>query len=162
MKTSLRLIFVLAAVILIPVELCCVASSLETQGEVLQGLFQILIWGNVVWIAICWWLPRAAIVGLLCLAFLIIPYQVVLLGRLVRIDKEVMRIVDSRVQMRVNGKPFPKSLDDYKFADPSIREFIYSYSASEEGTNFGISYFVVQPGITHSYNFQGGWDYYPD
>jgi hypothetical protein len=162
MKASLRLIFVLAAIILIPVEHFCVASSLETQGEVLQALFQVLIWGNVLWIAMCWWLPRSALAGLLCLAFLIIPYQVVLLDRLVRIEKEVMRIVDSRVQMRVNGKPIPDSLDDYKFADPSIREFIYSYSASEDGTNFGISYFVVQPGITHSYNSKDGWNYYPD
>jgi hypothetical protein len=38
-----RLFFVVAALILVPVELLCAESSLETQGEVLQMFLRLMV-----------------------------------------------------------------------------------------------------------------------
>jgi hypothetical protein len=162
MKSWLRVIFLLAGVVLLPTEFYCVVSALETQGEVIQGLLWMLLWLNVVWMALFWWFPRLALGGLFAMGLLIMPYQVLLLDRLTRLNAEITRLVDSRLRLRTEGQPVPSTLDDYKFSDPQLRRFIGSYGVDENGRDFYISFFVVDPGISHSYNSKTGWFYYPD
>lgn len=152
----------LGLLVLIPTEIWCAQSALETQGEVMQALLGALVWSNVIWICLGVWSPRASLVALLVTALLIIPYQVFLLGRLTWLNTEMMQLVDARLRLRAEGKAIPATLDDFKFSDPDVKQFIHGYGASEDGKDFSISYFVVQPGITHSYSSKTGWFYYPD
>jgi hypothetical protein len=162
MRTSLRILFAVSGAVLLPSEFYCVSSALETQGEVMQGLLKLLLWANVIWVGLFWWFPRAALAGLLAMGLLILPYQVALLDRLARLNTEMMRLVDSRLRLQAEGKPIPLNLDDYKFADPRLRRFVYRYIVEENGRDFSLHYFVVQPGITHSFSSKTGWFYYPD
>lgn len=155
-------LFLFGLLVLIPTEYWCVQSALETQGEVMQAMLWALFWVNVVWIGIGAWSPRVAFIGLLVTALLIVPYQVFLLDRLTRLNSEMMQLVDARLRLRAEGKPIPPTLDDFKFSDPDMKRFIHGYGVSEDGKHFSISYFVVQPGITHSYSSKTGWFYYPD
>ena len=157
-----RLLFVAATIVLVPVELWCADSSLETQGEVMQALLTFLIALNVICAGLFWWFPRAALAGLLLLFALIVPYQVTLLNRLTRINNEVGRFVHERLQLRATGAPLPATIDDYKFKDPSLRRYFYSYILSEDARDFSIYYFVIDSGITHWYSSKDGWGYYPD
>ena len=160
-KTS-RFLFVATALVIVPVELLCAESAFETQGEVMQALLGFMVGLNLIPAILFWWRPRAAIAALLFLFALIVPYQVALLNRLTRINNEVVRIVDSRLRLRATGARLPVTLDDYAFKDPLVRGYIYSYTVSDDFTEFGFYYFIVQPGITHSYDSKRGWDYYPD
>lgn len=128
----------------------------------MQAMLGALIWSNVIWICVSGWFPRVALMGLLITALAIVPYQVSLLARLTRLNTEIMQLVDSRLRQRAEGKLIPPTLDDYKFSDPDVKRFIYGYGVEEGGRDFSISYFVVQPGITHSFSSKTGWFYYPD
>lgn len=154
--------FLLLGLFLLPTEYWCVTTALETQGEVMQGMLWGLAWLNVLWVLLSGWWPRAATIGMLVGALLIVPCQVALLGRLTRLNTEMMRLVDDRLRLRAEGKPIPPTLDDYEFSDPDVKRFVYDYHVEEGGKEFFISYFVVQPGITHSYSSKTGWFYYPD
>jgi hypothetical protein len=155
-------LFMLGLLVLIPTEIWCVQSALETQGEVMQAMLWTLFLSNAIWICLGGWFPRAASVGLLATALTIIPYQVFLLERLTRLNTEMMQFVDARLRLRAEGKPIPATLDDYEFSHPKMKRFIYSYKIMDDGKNFFLAYFVVQPGITHSYDSKTGWFYYPD
>jgi hypothetical protein len=162
MTTSLRILFAASGLVILPTEFYCVSSALETQGEVMQALLKMLLWANMLWVGLFWWFPRAAQAGLLAIGLLIMPYQVALLDRLTRLNAEMACLVDSRLRLRAEGKPIPLGLDDYQFSDPRLRRFVYSYKVEEDGRDFSLHYFVVQPGITHSYSSKTGWFYYPD
>lgn len=152
----------LATLVLIPTEIWCAQSALETQGEVKQAMLWALFWSNVIWGCLAIWSPRAALIALLAVALAIIPYQVFLLDRLTRLNSEMMHLVDARLRLRAEGKPIPTTLDDHMFSNPDVKRFIHGYGVSEDGKDFSISYFVVQSGITHSYSSKTGWFYYPD
>jgi hypothetical protein len=162
MRTSQRILFAASGTVLLPSEYYCVSSALETQGEVMQALLLMLFGANALWVGLFWWFPRAALAGLLAIGLLILPYQVALLDRLTRLNTEMTRLVDSRLRLRAEGKPIPLKLDDYKFSDPRLRRFVYSYIVEDDGRDFSLHYFVVQPGITHSFSSKTGWFYYPD
>jgi hypothetical protein len=162
MTTFLRILFAASGLVILPTEVYCVSSALATQGEVMQALLKMLLWANVLWVGLFWWFPRAALAGLLAIGLLIIPYQVALLDRLTRLNAEMARLVDARLRLRAEGKPIPLNLDDYTFSDPRLRRFVYSYKVENDGRDFFLHYFVVQPGITHSYSSKTGWFYYPD
>ena len=162
MRTSLRILFAASGMVLLPSEYYCVSSALETQGEVMQALLLMLFGANALWVGLFWWFPRAALAGLLAIGLLILPYQVALLDRLTRLNTEMTRLVDSRLRLRAEGKPIPLSLDAYEFSDPRLRRFVYSYIVEDDGRDFSLHYFVVQPGITHSFSSKTGWFYYPD
>jgi hypothetical protein len=162
MTTSLRILFAASGLVILPTEFYCVSSVLETQGEVMQALLKMLFWVNALWVGLFWWFPRAALAGLLAMGLLIVPYQVALLDRLTRLNAEMSRLVDARLRLRAEGKPIPLNLDDYKFSDPRLRRYVYSYEVEENGRDFSLHYFVAQPGITHSYSSKTGWFYYPD
>lgn len=115
MKNSLRIFFIAFGAVIVPTEVFCVSSAWETQGEVAQGLLQSMLWVNAVWIGMFWWFPRTALAGLLLIGLLIMPYQVVLLDRLTRLNTEVIRLVDSRLRLRNEGRPVPLTLDDEEF-----------------------------------------------
>ncbi len=162
MRTSPRILFAASGTVLLPTEYYCVASALETQGEVMQALLLMLLGANALGVGLFWWFPRAALAGLLASGLLILPYQVALLDRLTRLNTEMTRLVDSRMRLRAEGKPVPANLDDYQFSDPRLRRFVYRYIVEDDGRDFSLHYFVVQPGITHSFNSKTGWFYYPD
>ena len=153
----IRLLFVLAALVLVPVEIFCVWSSLETQGEVIEGLLRLMLGINLIPLALFWWRPQAALLVAVLLFALIVPYQLVLLNRLTRINNEVVRIVDSRLRFRATGTPLPVTLDNYTFKDPSVRQYIHSYTVSDDLSEFSLYYFVVNPGISHWYRSKDGW-----
>lgn len=103
-----------------------------------------------------------ALAGALAVALAIVPYQVALLSRLTWLNKEIMSLVDARLRLRAEGKPIPATLEDFEFSNPEVKRFIHSYQVEDAGRDFFVSYFVVQPGITHSYSSKTGWFYYPD
>jgi hypothetical protein len=162
MKRRLTILFLVGAAVLVPVEFLCVRSALETQGEVMQAALFVVLCGNLLCVPWLWRSPRVALIGLLVVGLLIIPYQVFLLDRLVRLNNEMIRLVDSRLRLRAEGKAIPATLDDFKFSDPKLRKFVWRYGVNDDCHEFWLEYFVVQPGITHSYSSDRGWFYYPD
>jgi hypothetical protein len=138
-----------------------VVTSLETQGEVMQAALRVLVWANISCAVAWWWSPRSALVGALTLGLLIIPYQLVLLDRLTRLNTEVMRLADARLRLQAQGKPAPLTLNDRELSNPRLRKWI-DYQVDENGRDFVFYYFVVDRGISHSYDSKTGWFYYPD
>jgi hypothetical protein len=159
---ALKISFLFAALLIVPVEWLCATAALETQGEVNQAALMVLVAANVLPIAFFKWFPRAAFSALLSLGLLIIPYQVTLMDRLIRLNFEMMRLVDSRTRLRLEGRSIPVALDDFRFSNSGLRKFVYHYDVAPDGKSFSVYYFVVQPGITHSYSSDSGWSYYPD
>ena len=153
----------LLLVVLVPVELICAAAAYETIGEVASAFYWfIIILGNGVVLVVA--LGSRAIAGTLALlvGLMIIPYQVVLMDRLSRIQTEAARIVAYAYETRLRTGAYPADLTGYTYADPPMRKFIQHYERSSWNGGFQLTYFVGTETASHWYSPDEGWMYYPD
>lgn len=155
--------FVLILVIIVPVEVFCGLLAYETIGEVTMGLYiMTIIVFNGLLCALAFRSRTAAMIGVLVVALLIIPYQIVLADRLLRVQAEVTRIVAYAYETRAATDTFPTDLSAYTYTDTAMQPFLQEYTLSEDGNRFLIRYYVGSEGTSHWYDSFTSWGYYPD
>lgn len=155
-------LFAAVCLLVFPTQLLCVDSAVETHGEVVQGLFRVLSVISVVAVLVFRFAPNFAFAAVLLVACTIIPYQVLLLNRLVQMEDAMKKIVHERTRLQVLGKEVPTEISAYEFSDHWLHRFVQSYIVDKDSGEFFVSYFIQNPGITRSYSSKTGWSYYPD
>jgi len=157
------LIFALLLGVLISLELLCAVLAYETMGAIISRLYAISIVGlNLLLIVLAFRYRVAATLGAVAVALLIIPYQVVLGHRLLRVQAEATRIVSYAYEQRVQGGVFPSDLAGYAFHDSEMKDYIQSYQLDAVGGRFTVYYRVGTESTSHWYSSTEGWGYYPD
>lgn len=148
--------------VLIPLEIACAFLAFETIGEVVSAAYLLAVALNGLFLFAAIWSRRAAVMAALALGLLIIPYQLVLGLRLLRVQAEASRIVDWAYEHRLAAGSFPKDLTSYIFNDAATRPYIQSYYLSRRHDEFTVLFCVGTTSTSHWYSSRGGWGYYPD
>jgi hypothetical protein len=118
MRKTESLLFILLMIILTPIEILCASLAYETIGEVVSRLYIVATVGvNLIFILLSLRSRIAAALGAVVLALLIIPYQVMLADRLVRVQAEAARIVAYAYEYRLETGDYPGDLSSYVFTD---------------------------------------------
>jgi hypothetical protein len=146
----------------VSVELVCAQLAYETLGEVDRGIYWMVIALNLPLLVLALWRMPAAGVGVLILALIIVPYQVVLADRLWRVQNEAAQIVHYVQQERLANGSYPADLSGYVYRDPDMARYIQAYQLSAERGGFLLTYRVGTVNTSHSYSPRHGWQYYPD
>lgn len=136
--------------------------TLYTEGEVMQGLFTVLLWATGVLacgLAFIRRTPAIAMVALL--GGLLLFWQAGEARKWTMIHEDVTAFVRYARETRAGGGAYPASVNSFTFAHPGTRAHIQGY---EVGTNGGyrLTYFMDDPGITYWYDSETGFGYYPD
>jgi hypothetical protein len=157
------LLFALLLGVLIPLELLCALLAYETLGQVTSSIYFIGIVGlNSLFIILALRYRAAAALSVVLLALLIIPYQVVLGQRLLRVQAEATQIVAFVFEQKVQSGAFPSDLSNYTFHDADMKAYIQSYQLDEVRAQFTVFYRVGTESTSHWYSSKTGWGYYPD
>jgi hypothetical protein len=160
LKGGRRLAFIL---ILFAAELLCAWAAYETIGETVCSLYCLaIVVGNAVILLISFTSRSVATVIAVILAAGIIPYQLVLVQRLVRVRAEAARIAAYAFDGKARTGQYPLDLSGYTFKDEYSRKYIQEYWASEEKDDFQVTFCVGTESTSHWYSPKDGWCYYPD
>lgn len=142
---------ILLAALLIPLEWGCAALAHHTIGEITSAGYYMLIFLNSIPLLVFFASRRLAVIGLLTIATLIVPYQLFLGVRWWRVHREAERIV---VHLQ-SGAPG----STYIFRDSGIRPFI---NIRAPGGKPDVDYWIGTPSTSHWYDPALGWCYYAD
>lgn len=153
--------FILLLCIVILLELLSALLAFQTLGEVFRTLYFAAVVLNAIFIVLAFRYPNTALIGILALALLIVPYQFWLTSRLWCLQNEAAAIVTYAYEEKLQSGEYPTSLDNFHFEDEAIaRHFHYQTGLSE--CEFFVSYYVGTPTTSHEYCAPQGWSYYPD
>ena len=157
--TQGRTLLVLFAVVL-PIEFGCGLLAFHTIGEIVSGLYRLLLLLNLVFLAVfVIGFRRSAFVTILLLAFCIVPYQVTLGIRWWLVHNEAVRVVEFATQAKSETGAFPVDLSAHRFRNTSVKQYVFY---SSESDRFRVSYYIGTPNTSHWCDNGGDWDYYPD
>jgi hypothetical protein len=160
---SETLLFILLVGTLIPLEIICALLAYETLGEITSQLYFISVIGiNLLLVMLAFRYRTIATLGIVGLALLIIPYQVILGNRLIRVQAETTRIVSFVYEQNAQNGTFPTDLSKYTFHDMETKAYIQSYELDAENKHFMVFYRVGTESTSHWYSSKDGWGYYPD
>lgn len=134
-------------------------NTLYTEGEVMQGLYWVLVWTNIPIVLLALWKPRIGIWAAFGLGALLLPWQAFENRKWAQIHEEVISIVRYVDTQKKTAGEYPKTIDGYKFQRPWIGERV-SYGTSTGACR--ISYFMDDPGISYWFDSDSGFGYYPD
>ena len=158
-RRGLIITLVLLAV-LVPIEFGCGLLAYHTIGEISGGLLRLLLLLNLAFLAaFALGSRRFAIIGILALAFCIVPYHVSLGVRWWLIHEDAAAIVEFAERTRIESGEFPIDLAAYEFRHASIKGHI-SYRRRPQ--TFQVSYHIGTTSTSHWYDHGEQWQYYPD
>ncbi len=106
--------------------------------------------------------PYLAVLAVLALFVVIVPYQALLGHRLLVLQDEAGGVVSYLYDARLRTSEYPADLSGYSFRDPSLRPFFQEYRRDADLGGFGLYWYVGTPNSSHSYTPRQGWGYYPD
>lgn len=162
-RSETIIVFVLLLGVLIPLELLCALLAYETIGEITSSLYVIGVIGlNSLFIVMAFRYRTVATLGVVVLALFIIPYQVILGQRLLRVQAEVTHIVSYAYEQRIHSSAFPSDLSGYAFHDTAMEVYIQRYQLDQTQEQFTVFYRVGTENTSHWYSSTDGWGYYPD
>lgn len=134
-------------------------NTLYTEGEVMQGLYWLLVYANIPICAVALWKPRIGAWISFGLGALLLPWQASENRKWALIHEEIFAIIDHVEAAKKKDGAYPSTLGDYEYHRPWIREHVL-YGVSEGA--YRLSYFMDNKGISYWYDPQGGFGYYPD
>lgn len=161
---DMRGILTLAAVLVVA-ETGCAVLAYYTIGEIVSGMYFLLVLMNAIPLGVAFLNRRLAAAGFLLLAMMIIPYQSVLGVRWWRVHREAQRVVAWAQAQNGKTGAWPTDLSGYTFRDPGTRDFITYWGnpnsgpAGQAGT---VSYSIGSGSTAHWYEPSAGWMYYAD
>lgn len=156
------ILFLLLLALAIPLEIACAFLAYETLGEIHRGVYFLAIGLNLAFVVVAFRYRMAAAIGVLVLALAIVPYQLRLGHRLLRVQAEAACIVGWAYDQKLAVGSFPANLSAYGFRDPATKRFIQSYGRSPDRGGFLLIYRVGTETTSHWYCPKDGWNYYPD
>jgi hypothetical protein len=155
--------FALLFITLLPLEILCAFLAYETLGEIFSHLYLMgIILLHVPIIVLALRQPVVAAIGIVVLALLIIPYQVMLGHRLMQVQAETTQIVAYLYEQKAETGAYPANLSSYTFGDAALQTYIQRYQPGEMGKTFTVFYRVGTETTSHWYSSETGWGYYPD
>ena len=149
----------LLVLLLAATEAFLIHNTLYTEGEVMQGLYRVLVYANIPIMAVALWRPRVGVWCALGLGALLLPWQASENRKWALIHEEVIAIIDHVEAAKESDGVYPATLDDYEYRRSWIRGHLH-YGAS--GGSYRLDYFMDDPGTGYWYEPKGGFDYYPD
>ena len=161
-KNGERFLFIALVGIIVPLEVLCAYLAFETIGEVTSTLYFMAIGLNLLFIVLAIRFRTLAALSVILLALAIIPYQLLLGHRLVRVQAEASRLVTYAYEERTDTGEFPRDLANYEFHDQKMETYIQDYRVKEDGGEFSLFYRVGTETTSHYYSSELGWGYYPD
>jgi hypothetical protein len=162
MKKVETWLFVLLLGVLVPLEIFCAYLAYETLGQVVSALYFLAVGINLVFILLAVRSRSLAALGVVALALVIIPYQLLLGQRLVRVQAEAARIVSFAYEQKIATGEYPPDLASYTFYDPEMEKYVQDYQVDASLGGFVVFYRVGTETTSHSYSPRYGWGYYPD
>ncbi len=143
-------------------EVVCAASAYFTRGLVVSGLLRMLMLLNVVPVLLLMYeKERAALAFTVLVVVLIVPYEVPLGLRYLKLKAESERFIEHVESVRDETGDYPEVLDDYDPGSVVTEETLWNYVVDER-RGYVLSWTVFDPGLRHSYTPARGWFYYPD
>ena len=158
-RNEFRAFSALLVLLLAGTEALLAHNTLYTEGEVMQGLYWLLVSANIPILAVTLWKPRIGAWLAFGLGALLLPWQACENRKWALIHEEVFAIIDHVEAAKKKDGVYPSTLGDYEYHRPWIYEHV-SYSVSEEA--YKLSYFMDHKGISYRHDPQGGFGYYPD
>ena len=158
-STELRIVTLILLVVLGASEALLAHNVLYTEGEIIQGLYWILVWFNLPLLAIALWKPRLGLWGGLTLAALLLPWQTSANRKVAQIHEEVIHIIRFVESKQETNGDYPVTLADYEYRRDWVERHI-AYEA-EDGA-YQLTYFANDNSISYWYTPESGFDYYPD
>ncbi|MBM4032696.1 MAG: hypothetical protein FJ291_13035 [Planctomycetes bacterium] len=156
------LLFSLLIGVLVPLEVWCAFLTYETIGEVARVVYFAALALNLPLIVLGVRYRLAAALAAFALGAAVIPYQLVLCSRLLRVQKEAASIVAHVYEERLKTGKYPADLRSYVFRDPGMKPYIQGYELTDDGGGFLLTYRVGTESTSHWYHPKDGWGYYPD
>lgn len=157
--TELRIVTLILLVVLGASEALLAHNVLYTEGEIIQGLYWILVWFNLPLLAIALWKPRWGLWGGLTLAALLLPWQTSANRKVAQIHEEVIHIIRFVESKQETNGDYPVTLADYEYRRDWVARHV-AYEA-EDGA-YQLAYFANDDSISYWYTPESGFDYYPD
>jgi hypothetical protein len=162
MKYTEHLLCGLIFAVVVPLEIACAFLAFETLGEITSGLYFVAVGLNLGFLLVAFRSRLAASVAALALGLVIIPYQLWLGYRLVRVQAEATRIVAFAFEQKAKSGSFPSDLSGYAFRDAATAPYFQGYGLSKREDAFTVRYYIGTPSTSHWYSSKTGWGYYPD
>jgi|PlaIllAssembly_1097288.scaffolds.fasta_scaffold508346_2 hypothetical protein len=136
-------------------------NVLYTEGEVMQGLFTLLV-GLVAGSVLVGFYRRSMAVW--CVTLLggcLLLWQAYQTRKWTVIHEEIIAIVQFAEGVKRDTGQYPQSLDSYTFRNARVKSHVYGFEPEEAG-GFRLTYFMNDPGIAYWYSSKTGFGYYPD
>jgi hypothetical protein len=160
-KMQCRLLYSLLLAIIVSLEIISAFLAFQTMGEVFRILYFAAIALNGIFIVLAFRHPNAAVIGVIGLALLIVPYQFWLTVRLWQLQNEAAAIVTYVYEEKVENGAYPATLTGYHFRNEALAPH-FRYRMDSPECAFYVDYYVGSPTTSHSYCASQGWSYYPD
>jgi hypothetical protein len=156
------ILFTLLLSLLILVEVTCALLAYFTMGEVMSSFYILPISLNLLFALLFFQRRRAAIAGIIILALLLIPVQIVLGLEVARVQVEATHIVTYVYGYRDQTGQYPANLSEYVFHDPALRPHFGTYQRDSAPAGFVLYYWAGSATNSYWYSSHTGWGYYPD
>jgi hypothetical protein len=159
--------FLALLAMLIGLEGFCADLAFDTLGEVTSSMLIAAATCNLLpAILFAMRLRGLAVAVALLIALAVIPYQLVLDGKLRKLEQESSEIIAWAYGERVRTGRFPGDLATYRFRAPQLKAHFTDYRVIDGGKGFAFSFWVGTRGTSHSFGTTldrgSGWGYYPD
>jgi len=156
------ILFALLITLLILLEVAFALLAYFTLGEVISSLYILPISLNLLFVLLFFRRRHVAVIGMIILALLLIPVQVVLGIEMARVQVEAARIVTYVYGYRDQTGRYPANLSEYVFHDPEMRPHFGAYQRDGEPPGFVLYYWAGSATNSYWYSSHTGWGYYPD
>jgi hypothetical protein len=162
MKNHDLVLFGLLLAVILPLEVMAAFLAYETLGEIWSGLYFLSMILNAAFLIAAFRSRLIATLGVMALALAIVPYQLYLGYRFIRVQQEAARIVAFAYEHKLAHGEFPADLAGYTYHDIETKPFIQEYRLEDDGDEFMLAYRVGTENTSHTYSPSNGWGYYPD
>lgn len=134
-------------------------NTIYTEGELMQGLYWLLVWANLPIALLVLWKARIGIWAAFGLGLVLLPWQASENRKWAQIHEEVISIIRYVDTRKKTAGDYPKTLEGYKFQRSWIEDRV-SYGTSD-GT-YSLSYYMDDTSISYWFHSESGFGYYPD
>jgi hypothetical protein len=136
-------------------------NVLYTEGEVMQGLFTMLVGLVAACVLIGFHRRRTAMWCVMLFGGSLLLWQAYQTRKWAMIHEDIVAIVRFAEDSKSKTGHYPASLEGYIFKNPEVKSHIHGIGA-DETNGFRIIYFMNASGISYWYSSKTGFGYYPD
>ncbi len=136
-------------------------TVLYTVGEVVQGLFHVLVFLTAICGLLGLYRRRIAAWVILAGGGALVLCQAYQIRKWAIIHEEIIRIVRYTLVEKTKSGHYPANLDAYIFEREWVRDHLAGFEVNDQG-KLSLHYFMNNTGITYWYYSDTGFGYYPD